>query len=97
VDDVQIDLINAQPPQALLRLGGRIATRGIELGRYEHVLARDAAVGERAADALLVPVGLRGVDVPVAELERPANGVLGLRPVGDLPHAQADDWHLVSV
>src|SRR5271166_6702215 len=68
VDDVEVDVVEAEPPQAPLSLGGRIRARGIELGRDEHVLARDAALTQRTADALLVAVGLGGVDVPVAEL-----------------------------
>ena len=48
-------------------------------------------------DALLVAVGLGGVDVAVAELERPADGVLALGAVGDLPDAESERRHLVAV
>src|SRR5205085_11772354 len=63
VDDVQIDLIDTQPVQAALGLRGRIgSTPGIELGRDEELLARDAALAQRLPDARLVAVGLRRVD-----------------------------------
>ena len=56
----------------------------IELRGDEDLVARHAAVAQGAADARLVAVGLRGVDVAVAELERPANGVLALGAVGGI-------------
>ena len=57
----------------------------------------DAAVAKRLADALLVAVGLGGVDVAVAELQRPADGVLALGPVGHLPDAEPERRHLVAI
>ena len=97
VDDVEVDLLDAKPFQAPLRLGLRVLPRRIELGRDEDLLARHAAVAKGAADARLVAVCLRGVDMAVAELQRPADRVLGLGPVRDLPDAEAENRNLVAV
>jgi hypothetical protein len=57
VDDVQVDPVDAEPAQAALGLGGRIPSAPrVELGRDEDVLARDAALAQGLADALLVAV-----------------------------------------
>ncbi len=97
VDDVQVDVVHSQPAQAALRLGGGIAVAGIELGRDEHLFARRPAVAQRLADAALVAVGLGSVDMAIPELERPADGVDALRPVGHLPYAQPQQRDFVSV
>jgi hypothetical protein len=62
----------------------------MELGRYEHVIARHAAFAQSLADALLVAVGLGGVDVPVAEFERPTDCVDALASFRHLPDAEAE-------
>ena len=95
--DVQVDFVDAEPPEALLSLGGRVLARGIELGGDEHLLARQAALAQRLARALLVPVGLGGVDVPVPKLERPAHGPDSLGPVRYLPDSEPQHRHLASV
>src|SRR3954452_17756336 len=98
VDDVQVDLLDAQALEAALRLLLGVPGRArIELRRDEDLVARHAAVANGAADARLVPVGLRRVDVAVAELERPADRVLALGTVRDLPDAQAEERDLVAV
>ncbi len=97
MDDVQIDLIYAEPSQALLSLGVGVLAAGIELGCEEYLLARHAAVMQRPADALLVAIRLRGVDVAIPELERPANRVLALGTVGHLPDAETEQRYLVAV
>ena len=97
MDDVQVDLLDAEPFQAPLRLGLRVLPRRIELGGDENLLARHAAVAKGAADARLVAVCLGGVYMAVAELQRPADRVLGLGPVRDLPHAEAENRDLVAV
>ena len=97
VDDVQVDVVDAEPPEAVLGLARRIGVAREELGRDEHLLPGDAALAQRPADALLVAVGLRRVDVAVAELERPAHGVLALRPVGYLPDAESQHGNLLAV
>jgi hypothetical protein len=93
VDQVQVDLVDAEPPQAGLQLTLGVPAAGAELGGQEHVLAGHPGGAQRLADAALVAVGLGGVDVPVARLQRPADGAPGLRAVGGLPHAQAQQRH----
>src|SRR3954468_9579860 len=97
VDDVQVDLVEAEPLETALRLGFRIVVARIELRGDEDLPARHAAVAKRTTDALLVPVCLRGIDVAVAELERPANRILRLGPVRDLPDAEGEERDLVAV
>src|SRR6266480_6386364 len=43
VNDVEVDVVDAQALQALLRLDHRVLAAWVELGRDEHVLARDTA------------------------------------------------------
>src|SRR5207302_7508618 len=97
VDQVEVDLLHAEALEAPLRLRRRVLRAGVELRREEDVFARDAAVLQRASDARLVPVCLRGVDVAIAGLERPPNGVLGVRAGAHLPYAQAEERQLVSI
>ena len=97
VHQVQVHLVDAELPQALLRLGDRVLAPGVELGGDEHLVAGHAAVPQGLADACLVAVGLGGVDVPVAELKRPAHRVLARRPVGHLPDAEPEHRQLVPV
>src|SRR5262249_28663044 len=58
VDDVEVDVIEAEAMQAALHLSGGITPRWMELRGDEHVLARDAAFAEPLAHAFLVPVSL---------------------------------------
>src|SRR3712207_9397514 len=44
-----------------------------------------------------VAVQPRGVDVPVARLERPPDGLLGLPPGAGLPHPEPEQGHLHPV
>jgi len=75
VDDVQVDVVDAKPLEAARGLLDRVFVPGIELGRDENLVARDAALAEALPHASLVAVSLSGVDVSIAELERPANSV----------------------
>ena len=73
VDQVEVDVIQAEPLQAglagvLRRLEALVV--GGQLGGDEQLVARDARRGDRAADRGLVAVGRRGVDQPVARLQR---------------------------
>ena len=97
VDDVQVDVVDTEPLEALLGFGRRIPVGRIELGRDEHLVARHATLAQPPSDALLVAVGLGGVDVPVPELECPSPGVDAFRTVGHLPDAEAKHRHLVAV
>jgi hypothetical protein len=80
VDQVQVDLVDAQAPEAARGLGDGIFAPQVELGGDEDVLARHAAVAQPLAHALLVAVGLGGVDMAVPGLERPPHGVHAFRP-----------------
>ena len=97
MDDVEVDLVDAEPSQAALDLRRRVAARRVELGGDEHLLAGDTAVAKRTPDAPLVAVGLRGVDVPVSGFERPADRPLALGAIGDLPYAQPEQRDGVAV
>ena len=95
VDQVEVDLLDRRAARgcARARATGR-ARAGKELRGHEHLVAGHAAGAKRRADARLVAVVLRRVDVAVAGLERPAHGVLGLRPVRHLPDAESEQRHL---
>src|SRR4029077_13997114 len=88
VDDVEVDVVDPESLQAALGLGDRVLSSGKELGGDEDLLARDAALAQPLSDALLVAVRLCRVDVSVAELERPADGIDTLAAVLDLPDAE---------
>jgi hypothetical protein len=99
VDQVEVDVVRAQPQQALLqRADGLVPAVPVvgQLGGQEHVLAGQAGLGERLPDALLVAVHLRGVDVPVARVERLAHRLRGVLR-RDLEDAEADLGDLDAV
>jgi len=81
--------------RSVLRLG--VLARGIELRRDEDLLARDAAVTQRATDAPLVAVGLRRVDVAISRLRRPPHRVLALAAVGHLPDPEPQQRDRVAI
>ena len=95
VGPVQEQEVEAVDLQVLERLLGRAAgdVRRVllarDLGREEELLSRHAGRGQPAPDLLLVAVGARGVDVPVADRERVLDCLLALGPL-DLPGAEAE-------
>lgn len=97
VHQVKVELVHAQAAQAHLGGSDRVSAARQAFGRDEYLFPGHAAVAERAADALLVPVCLRCVDVAVSGLERPADGVYALTAVWDLPDSEAEHGHLVPV
>src|SRR4051794_20743248 len=97
VDDVEVDVLEAEAFETLLCLGRRILVLRIELRRHVDLVAREAARPQRSAHALLVAVGLGGVDVAIAGLERPAHGVLALSSVRHLPDAESQHGDARSV
>jgi hypothetical protein len=82
VDQVQVNLVDAESSQALPGLGGGVVAPWVELGRDEYLVAGQAAVAQRFSDALLVAVGLSRVDmaVPRSSAQRTASTVAG--PLG---------------
>jgi hypothetical protein len=97
VDQIQVDLLQAKPAKALFGLADRIVSPRMELGGHEHLVARNAAVAQGAADAFLVAVRLSGVDVAVSGVERPAYGVDAGGAVRTLPDTEAEHRHLIAV
>jgi hypothetical protein len=93
----QADLLHAEAAQALFRLGDWVIPPRMELRGDEHLVTRHATVAERTADALLITVRLRRVNVPIPGIERPAHGVDALTPVRHLPDAKAEHGHPVPV
>jgi hypothetical protein len=83
VDQVEVDVVEAQALEALLqRAPGLVVAMGVveALRGHEDLVAGQAGGPDRLADALLVAVGRRRVDVAVAGPERAAGdggGVLG--------------------
>ena len=87
----QVEVVGAQRAQRLLRGGNevvRLELAGEDLRGEEDLGAIHAARGDPRTHLLLVLVGARGVDLPVADLERVAHGLLGVA-AGDLPGAEA--------
>src|SRR5579862_447359 len=97
MDDVEIDVFHAEATEAFLERRDGIASTGKELGRDEDLVSRHSALANPLTHALLVAVGLRGVDVAIAKLERPTNRVDGFAAVLDLPDTQAEQRHHVAV
>jgi hypothetical protein len=99
VDQVQVDVVQAQPFEGPLeRSSGVGLTRVLnpELGRHEDLVARDAAAAHGATNGLLVLIGGGRVDEPVTHVERGRHGPLGVLR-RDLEHAEAEDRHLDTV
>ena len=81
VDEQQVDVVGAQAAQGAVDGAGGALVPGVgdpHLGGDEDVLAGQSTGGDGRAHALLVAVGLGGVDVAVADLEGLEHGPLGL-------------------
>src|SRR6185437_16714863 len=90
VDQPQVHLVGAEGLEARVeRLARPPGPPRRQLGGDEDVLARHPAVGDGPADLALVLVYRGRVDVPVADLERGADRLVGLL-TGDLPGAEAE-------
>src|SRR5450756_3118647 len=57
VHQVQVDLVDPEPPQALLKLRDGVLAPGVELRGDEHLAAVHAAVVQRLPHARLVAIG----------------------------------------
>ena len=99
VDQEQVDTVDAQVGQRLVERTPRVvgSVEGVaQLAREVELLARDPAGGDRLADALLVAVHLRGVDVPVAHLDRlPGDLRRPVRRHLEHPHSELGDRRAV--
>jgi hypothetical protein len=92
VDQEQVEVVDVQRLQRALEGAERVVVRVegvVQLAGHEDVATVDAGRPDRLADLLLVAVHLRGVDVPVAHLERRQGRVLGLLGL-DLEHPEAE-------
>jgi hypothetical protein len=93
VDQGQIDVVGAQPGQAVAQAGGQLVAAGVldpDLGGEEEVGARDAAFRDGLADFGFIAIDLRGVDGAVADVQRGAHGIDdGL--AGEAEGADAED------
>ena len=94
---VEVHVLEPQALEARLYLSDRILGAWVELCGDEDLVAIQAALTESFADALFVPVALGRVDMAIAQLKCPTDGVLGLGALGGLPHAKSKRWNLVSV
>jgi hypothetical protein len=78
VDEVHVELVDAEPSEALPGRGNRVvappqiehAPRK-ELGGKEYLAAWHAAVAQRPSDALLVAIGLGRVNMAIPQVNRP--------------------------
>ena len=99
VDEEQVDLVEAErghgPVEGAARVVGLVEAV-VELGGDVELVAGDAGGGDRLADALLVLVHLRGVDVAVADLERLGDDLGGVLR-RDLEDAEAELGDLGAV
>src|SRR4051794_26471581 len=99
VDEVEVDVVGAELGQALVQpLDGRVEAVAVvvELGGDEDLVAGQPGLRQRLADALLVAVHLRGVDVPVAGVEgRPYRLRRLLRRHLVHPEAELRDLHAI--
>lgn len=93
VDEIEVDVIEAQPLEAPRELARRVRSKRHPFCRDEHLVPREGAVSERNADAALVPVGRRGVDVAIPGLERPLNGLFSIVALTNFPDPEAQHGH----
>ena len=99
VDQQQVQVIGAQLAHGLLNggLGLLIARVGDpDLGGQEEFLPGQAALRQRRADALLIVIGLGGVDAAVAHIDGVQHAALGVLRRG-LIHAVAQLRHFDAV
>jgi hypothetical protein len=95
MDQQQIDIIRAQPAQAV---GGRSRQIGAgklvipNLGGQKNVASVDARFGDRLPHPGLVVIGLSGIDMPVAQIQRGAHDPVARRSF-QLPGSQTQRGH----
>src|SRR5690606_21778819 len=90
VDEVQVDVVEAQLLEALLDGAIGVAVPVVpQLRGDEQFVARNSGCRDRPPDALLVAVDRRGVDVAVADFESVADDALRLDRV-NLEYAETE-------
>src|SRR5262249_35566526 len=97
MDEVQVDVVDTESPEAALSLRSRVLASRVELRCKEHLRPRHSAVPQPPPHALLVAVDLSGVNVPVPNLQRPAYGADARGPVGYLPDAESEPRDVLAV
>lgn len=100
VEQQQIDVVGPQAGQRRVQTRRQLLVGlvGIpDLGGDEHVVALDLRGPERFAQMRLAAVGLRGVEVPVAGLERGFDHLHTSPLVGELPESEAELRNRVAV
>ncbi len=100
VHEVQIDSVEAELLQAELEGLPHPALAQVvvpDLGGDEDLVPGDARGAQGPAHVRFVPVERGGVDVAVAELECPGDGLLRLAARGRLPGANAEPRHRNAV
>jgi hypothetical protein len=96
VHEPQVDVVERHRRQGLLERRPLAAdVLGRHLGRHEDAVAGDAAAVDRPAHVLLVAVSSGGVDMPVARVQRPADGV-ARRAAVQPPGAEPDQGDLAT-
>src|SRR5688572_22051676 len=91
VDEIQVHGVEPERLEAPVEGPQRavVTLVGVpELGGHEELWPRDPARAHRGADVRFVPVDPRGVDVAVAELQRPLHGLPRLLAGLALEHAE---------
>src|SRR3989441_2278867 len=100
VDEIQIDIIEAEFVATLFERPQRRLVAMVvvpELRCDEDLFPRDPAFPDRDSDVAFVPIQLRGIEQAISDLEGDRDRAPGRLPGAGLPHAQAQDGHLVPV
>jgi hypothetical protein len=102
VDQVQVEVVQADALQRRVEGPCGVLLAGVlkpQLGGDEQLLAGNAALGDSAANGLLVAVGGGGVEQPVPGGEGVDDDLLGLLGLlgGDLEDPETEDGHRHAV
>ena len=98
MDQVEIDKIHLEFAETAIQRSFGIAVIAVpQLGGEINLVAGDAAVADRFADALFIAVKCRRVDMPVAGVQRRAHCRLAALPRADQPHTQTEARHMMTV
>src|SRR5438552_4773068 len=100
VDQVQVDVVEAELAATLLERPQRRLVAVVvvpELRRDEDLFPRDPALPDRGPEIPFVPVELRGIEMAVPDFEGVCDRLARLLSGSGLPHAEAEDRHLVPV